>query len=352
VIEIKKIKKNLDQLYDYGEIPSLPDLSYLQNLNFLCEKYNRWLITAKWIDLTGKLDRDTFISVLLCYYPLVLDVLLYKTWQDACDIGKKGDSETLFQYVDSVPRFAQRILQLKLQRPQETAEIKQYISQLFGGWPGYQSIIRMFKDMQKAENIEDIPTTVMGKYPDEMWTPGRKISSQVFLESLEKKNTFTLTPYNFIDSKVESTDISEIISHPWKTFVLRLGLVITGYRYEGLEGLSIKPVNEKDPYSRQELQFYIYACSGREVFYGTLNDFAKEYCKKNKFLLFPNQPPDISAVLFDLFEENKFTFKGIEYMVEDTFHERIYQGEFIFHTKTKTLRKTLKSFIEELRQSL
>ena len=324
VIEIKKIKKNLEQLYDYGEIQYLPDLSYLQDLDLLSEKKNRWLITAKWIDLTGKLDRDSFISVLLCYYPPVLDVLLYKTWLDACDIGKKGDSEALFLYVDSVPRFAERILQLKQQRPQETAEIKQYISQLFGGWPGYQSIIRMFKDMQKAENTEDIPTTVMGKYPDEMWTPGRKISSRAFLEPLEKKNTYTLTPYNFSDSRVESPDIKEIISHPWKTFVLRLGLVITGYRVEGLEGLSIRPVNEKAPYSRQELQFHIYAGSGREVLYGKLNDFAKEYCQKNKFLLFPDKPPDISAVLFDFFEEDKFIFKGIEYMVESTFHERIY----------------------------
>lgn len=66
----------------------------------------------KWILFTEKVSREDFVA-LLCYYPPYLEYLLSKIHKEAYLIGQSGDKDVLFEFVNSVPKFADKILHHK-----------------------------------------------------------------------------------------------------------------------------------------------------------------------------------------------------------------------------------------------
>lgn len=113
MLDVKKLIKDINYLYDYGEGKYEETLSYLQDLNFIDYKEDRHIITRKWVDFSGKVNREDFIHSLVCAYPPFLDYLLWRVYHEAYTIGQSGDGEALYEFIDNIPKFADRILEIR-----------------------------------------------------------------------------------------------------------------------------------------------------------------------------------------------------------------------------------------------
>src|SRR5699024_5531725 len=234
MLDVKNLMKELEYLYDYGEVKYDNHLSYLLDLNFITNNEDRCVITKKWIDFSGKLTREDFISSLACCYPPLLDFLLWEIYQEAYAIGQSGDGDVLYEFIDHIPKFAEKILTVREQEFEETDEIKSFYGPVFKGYPQYRTILTRLKFIQYAEDVKDTEVKKVGKTPNDIWVKERKISSNIHLELLKKKNLYTLTPYIYEDFEV-TDEIKEILSYPWRTFVVILGMVISEYKAEGIK---------------------------------------------------------------------------------------------------------------------
>lgn len=351
-MDIKKRISEINRLYDYGEISIDQSLRYLVDLNFLSEVENKYVITMKWILFTEKVSREDFVDSLLCYYPPYLEYLLSKIYKEAYLIGQSGDGDALFEFVNSVPKFADKILHLKEIKSEEDEEIKLFYLSIFKGYPQYRAILTKLKFMQMAENIEDVPNIKMGKTPNEVWVEGRKIASNVELEELDEPNGYSLTPYKYKDFTVPD-DIKTILSEPWKVFMIILGMVISEYKAEGFGGISIRPFDIKNPYVEQELNVFIYNLKGKENKIGSLKDFVKEFCMSNKLYLFPNQAPDVNKILFRLMDSKQVVFKDGEYVLSSIFDDRLYSQEgIVIKNRSRKFKGLIKDYIERFRREL
>lgn len=352
MLDVKKLIKDINYLYDYGEGKYEETLSYLQDLNFIDYKEDRHIITRKWVDFSGKVNREDFIHSLVCAYPPFLDYLLWRVYHEAYTIGQSGDGEALYEFIDNIPKFADRILEIREKSLVETEEIKAFYRPIFNGYPEYRTILTRLKFIQLAKDIEDTEIEKIGKTPNDIWIKERKISSNIELEALDEKNLYTLTPYIYSDYEV-TEEIKDILSHPWKTFVVIFGMVISEYEAEGLNGISLRPKDKKNPYMEQTLEVFIYDIKGRENKIGDFKDFVKHFCDRNHLYLFPNKSPDIDAILFDLIDAKQFNYKDGEYILNPSFDDRLYSWEgIVIKNRARKFKTMLKDYIEELRKSL
>lgn len=351
MLNLTELVKNLYILYDYGEIDNNEDLNYLVNIKFLKSIEDRLVITKKWIKFSGKVSREDFISSFLCYYPLLLSTLLLRVYKEACIIGKSGDSKALFEFIDSVPEFADTILKIQSETINENEEIKALYQVIFKGYPQYPSILSKLKIMQLAEDVSDFEMLPMGANPNENLIKGRRITSSVYLKGLKEKNKFTLTPYEYSDFPVEK-EVGEVLSYPWKTFLTILSMVISEYKVGGFEGVSIRPTDITNPYNVQELELYIFNAKGNEIRVGNLDNFVYEFCTKNDLCLFPDKVPETHKVVFDLLGEHKIDFKDGEYVLNEEFNDLIYSKDIIVKNRSRKFKNLLKDYIEELRNTL
>ncbi len=352
MVDVKNLIKQLDHLYDYGEVECQDIPSYLIELDFIKCTGDKAVITRKWIDFSGKVNRDDLISSLVCYYPPLLDYLLWKLYHEAYAIGQSGDGKALYEFIDYIPKFADRILEIKDSQLQENNEIKTFYRPVFNGYPDYRTVLNKLNFMQLAVEIEDANVTEIGKTPNEIWVKERKISSNINLSPLKTKNLYTLTPYIYIDYEVKE-DIREILSHPWETFAVVLGMLISEYKAEGLNALSLRPKDMKNPYMEQTIEIYIYDQKGKENKIGDFNDFIKSFCDNNHFYLFPNKAPDIHSIIFKLIDKRQFIYKDGEYILNQSFDERLYSSEgIIIKNRSRKFKIMIKDYIEELRRLL
>ena len=351
LVNINELVKNLNFLYDYGETKNNIDLQYLIDQNFIRLIENRLVITKKWIGFSGKVNREDFISSLLCFYPPLLHKLLKKVYEEACIIGQWGDSEALYEFIDSISGFAETILKIKDEVVEETEEIKSFYQAIFRGHPQYPSILTKLKTMQLIEETEDAELTPMGNNPSEIWVIGRRVTSSVYIEKLREKNKYTLTPYEYRDFPVEEP-IREVLSYPWKTFLTILTMVALEYQTIGFEGLYIRPTYHSNYYAEQPLDFYISNTKGREIRIGRFNDFVYEFCMESDMYLFPNKAPEVDKVVFEMMEEHKIDFKDGEYVLNENFKDLIYSKDIIIKNRSRKFKNTLKDYIEKLRNIL
>ena len=352
LIDVKKTIQSLNLLYDYGEILKNDLLEYLIELGFIVKASDKYLISRKWINFSGKVTKQDFIYSLVCYYPSILDHLLSKIYKEAYAIGQSGDGEALFEFINEIPKFAEKIFELKDSKVAETVDIKSIYGTIFGGYPKYRSILTRLKFMQLVEEKKDTENVIMGTTPDESWNLNRKIASNIDLDILECKNKFTLTPYNYSDFDVKD-DIKEILSQPWKTFVIILGMVISEYSAEGFGGISIRPTDIKNPFNEQELNFYISDAKGKENKIGMLNQFVRKFCIANNLYLFPDKAPDVDRVVFRLMDKKQFTYKDAEYILTPEFDDRLYSQEgILIKNRSRKFKTVLKDYIEGIRLEL
>lgn len=352
MLDVKNLIKEINYLYDYGEKEYDNTLSYLENLDFIKNKENIYIITKKRIDFSGKVTREDFISSLVCSYPRLLDYLLWKVYHEAYAIGQSGDGKALFEFIEHIPKFADRILEIREKSLIETDEIKAFYRPIFNGYPEYRTMLTRLKFIQLAEEVEDTEVENIGKTPNDIWIKERKISSNIELDILKEKNSYTLTPYIYNDYEV-TEDIKEILSCPWKTFMVILGMIISEYKAEGLKVISLRPKDKKNPYSEQTLETFIYDQKGKENKIGDLKDFVKHFCDRSHLYLFPNKSPEINATLFNLIDTKQFNYKDGEYTLNQVFDDRLYSSEgIIIKNRSRKFKTMLKDYIEELRRSL
>jgi len=351
LLNVTELVKNLNVLYDYGEIDNYKSLDYLIDLNVLKFIEDKLVITKKWIKFSGKVSREDFISALLCYYPPLCNILLLKVYSEACVIGKSGDSKALFEFVDSIPKFSNTILKIQSDIINENEEIKSLYKAIFNGYPQYPSILNKLKIMQLIEDVSDLEIAPMGANPNENWIQGRRITSSVYLQGLKVKNRFTLIPYEYSDFPVEK-QVGEVLSYPWKTFITIFAMVISEYKVGGFEGISIRPTDMTNPYTVQELELYIFNSKGKEIKVGYLNDFVYEFCIKNDLCLFPDKAPETHKVVFDLLAEHKIEFKDGEYVLDGEFNDLIYSKDIIVKNRSRKFKNLLKDYIEDLRNTI
>ncbi len=351
LININELVKSLNILYDYGEIKNNIDLQYLINQNFIRLIEDRLVITKKWIKFSGKVSREDFITSLLCFYPPLLHKLLKKVYDEACIIGQRGDSKALYEFIDSIPEFAEIILRIKDEVVEETEEIKSFYQAIFKGYPQYPLILTKLKTMQLAEDTGDVELSPMGNNPNEIWVQGRRITSYVNLSKLKDKNKYSFTPYEYKDFPVEEP-IKEVLSYPWKTFLTILTMIAIEYKTIGFEGLSIRPTDHSNYYTLQPLDFYIFNTKGREIRIGRLNDFVYEFCIESDMYLFPDKAPEVDKVVFEMMEKHKIDFKDGEYVLNENFKDLIYSKDIIIKNRSRKFKNTLKDYIEKLRNTL
>ena len=348
---VNDIVKRLNILYDYGEINHNEIFNYLIEEKFLKIMGNKLVITKKWISFSGKVSREEFISSLLCYYPLLLKRLLLKVYKEACSIGESGDGKALFEFVDSIPKFSQRILEIKNEPIQENEEIKLLYQVIFNGYPQYGEILSKLKSMQLAEDINDLDIVPIGKNPNENWIKGRRITSSLSLKKKKEKQEYTLIPYEYSDFQVEN-EIKDILSFPWKTFLIVLSMISSEYKVEGFDGVTIRPTEASNPYNEQNLEVYICNSKGNEVKVGLLNKFIYDYCIKSDLLLFPDKVPEVSKVVFELLPERKMDYKDGEYVINQDLNDLIYSKDIIIKNRSRKFKNNLKDYIEDLRKAL
>ena len=351
LININELVKSVNSLYDYGEIKNNTDLQYLIDQNFIRLIEDRLVITKKWIRFSGKVNREDFITSLLCFYPPLLYKLLKKVYEEARIIGQRGDSKALYEFVDSIPQFAETILNIKDKNIDETEEIKSFYQVVFNGYPQYPSILTKLKTMQLVEDTEDVELLPMRSTPNEIWVQGRRITSFVDLEKLREKNKYTFTPYEYRDFPVEKK-VAEVLSYPWKTFITILLMVALEYQTAGFEGLSIRPTDHTNYYIAQPLDFYIFNIKGREIRVGRLNNFVYEFCIENDMYLFPDKAPEVDKVVFDMMNEHMIDFKDGEYVLNEEFKDLIYSKDIIIKNRSRKFKNALKDYIEKLRSTL
>src|SRR5690606_13464611 len=296
--------------------------------------------------------KEDFLSSLASCYPPFLEYLLWKFYNEAYAIGQSGDREALYEFIDSVPIFASKILIVREKKLIETDEIKSFYGPVFKGYPQYRRILTLLKTIQLVEEVEDSEVANIGKTPNDIWVKGRKISSNIELEELKEKNRYTLTPYEYKDYEV-TEEIREILSHPWKTFIIILGMVISEYKAEGVDGISLRPSDKKNPYFIQSIDTFIYNNNGKEHKLGKLKDFVKRFCDSNHVYLFPDKAPNVDTILFQLMEARECTYKNNEYILSPSFDDRLYSSEgIIIKNRARNFKTMLKDYIEDLRKSL
>ncbi|MCW6078093.1 hypothetical protein [Clostridium sporogenes] len=347
---MNELVKNLDILYDYGEIDNSEILNYLIDLNFLKFIEDKLVITKKWVKFSGKVSREEFVSSLLCYYSVLLKTLLLRVYKEACNIAESGDGKALFEFINSTPKFADEILKIQNEPIDENEDIKSLYQVIFNGYPQYPSILSKLKVMQLAENINDLDILPMGANPNENWISGRRITSSISLK-IRDKNRFILTPYEYLDFEVEK-ESKEVLSYPWKTFLIILSMVVSEYKVAGFEGIAIRPTDFSNPYNEQELDLYIFNAKGNEIKVGSLDNFIYEFCSKNDLYLFPDKVPMAHKVVFQLLGEHKIDFKDGEYVLNQDFNDFIYSKDMIIKNRSRKFKNNLKDYIEDLRNVL
>lgn len=352
VVEVNKLIQKINCLYDYGEIDIHIYLTYLEDMKLLKYIDNKAVITKNWINFSGKVAREDFVSSLVCYYPPLLDYLLWKVYKEAYSIGQSGDGLALYEFIDNIPKFAKRILEIRNIKMQEAEEVKSFFGPIFKGYPQYGHILSRLRLMQFVEETEDTKVEMVGKTPNEIWVHERKISSSINLKPLDFKNRYTLTPYEYVDYEV-SEDIKEILSHPWKTFMIIIGMLISEYKAEGFSGVSIRPIDKKNPYTEQETEVFIYDLNGKENKVGSLKEFVESFCKSNRLYLFPDKAPEVDSLLFSMMDTKQFVYGDGEYLLNSTFDDRLYSAEgIIIKNRSRKFKAMLKEYVEELRRKL
>lgn len=351
MLNVTELVRSLNYLYDYGEIDNNENLKYLVDLDFLISIEYKLVITKKWIKFSGNVSREDFISSLLCYYPKLLNTLLLRVYTEACVIGKSGDSKALFEFIDSIPKFADTILKIQSEPINENEEVKTLYQSVFNGYPQYSSILSKLKIMQLTEDVNDLQIVPMGVNPNENWIQGRRITSSIYLKGLKDKNKFTLIPYEYLDFPVEK-EVGEVLSYPWETFITILSMVDLEYKVGGFEGVSIRPIDRSNPYNVQALVLYIFNIKGKEIKIGKLNNFIYEFCTENNLYLFPDKAPEADKVVFDLLAEHKIDFKDGEYVLNENFKDLIYSKDITIKNRSRKFKNILKDYIEKLRNTL
>lgn len=341
------IAKYIKLLYQNGEYPFTDELNYLVKENLLIRLDNKFIISASWIALSHQLGDEDCIKTLLGVNPNLMQALLAKSKKFAIEIALKNDKKEVFNLVNSLPLFATRLIDLKdVQIDQEDA-----LQYLFNGNVSYQSIIRLLKNIQLIRKYEVPRVRPLLDEPDYNWVNGRIVSALYPAKKSDSPNRFVLNTLDISHEKI-SLEIQAILSQPWETFLVIIGMIKMEYRIENEDGFFIKPGKPATAMEEQDVFVTLSSQSGKVKEYGNLNAFAAELCTRLGILIFPENEPHTDIALFALLHRSVLSYNGTEYLLNPEWEDRIYTKERFLKNKSRSLRKNLRSVIDKLRSEL
>ena len=272
---------------------------------------------------------------------------MVKTKKYANEIALKSDKKEVFEFVDSLPLFATKLIDLKdVQINQEDT-----VQYLFNGNVSYQSIIRLLKNIQLIKKYEVSTVQPLSDEPDYNWINGRIVSALYPAERPDSPNRFVLTTLDISHVNI-SPETKAILSQPWETFLVIIGMIKMEYHIENEDGFFIKPGKPDNAMEEQDVYITLSSQSGKVKEYGNLNAFAADLCTNLGILLFPGNEPHTDIALFALLRRSVISYNGTEYLLNPEWEDRIYTTERFLKNKSRSLRKNLRSAIDKLRSEL
>lgn len=345
--QLANITRYIKLLYQVGEYPFTGELNYLVKENLLIRLDNKCIISESWIRLSHHLGEEDIVRTMLAVNPEIINALLVKTKRYAIEIALKNDKKEVFDLVDSLPLFAARLINLKdVQIDQEDA-----LQYLFNGNMSYQSMIRLLKNIQLIKKTENLTVQPLSDEPDYNWINGRIVSALYPAEKPDSPNKYILTSLDISHENI-SPETKAILSQPWETFLVIIGMIKMEYRIENEDVFFIKPGKPDNAMEEQDVFITLSSQSGKVKEYGNLNAFTAELCTSLGILLFPGNEPQTDIALFALLRRSVIGYTGTEYLLNPEWEDRIYTTERFLKNKSRSLRKNLRSAIEKLRSEL
>lgn len=342
------IDRYIKLLYHNGELPFSDELKYLVDNGLLIKTENTLYLSPQWIALSHKLNENDFTRTILALDAELTTALLIKAKGFTNEIALKNDKKEIFSFVDSLPLFAKRLTDLK----DIKTEGEDKLNYLLNGSISFQSVLRLLCNIQLITNKVTSPCIQdLSNEPDHNWINGRIISTAYPAKASARTNKFVMTCLD-INNESIAPETKMILSQPWETFLVILGMIKSDYLTENEDGFTMKPESSANALNIQQVLVTISSQSGKTRFYGNLKSFTAELCASIGILLFPDKEPDLDKALIGLLDRSVFCFNGTEYLLGSEWHDRIYNRERFFKNKSRSLRKMLRSEIDKMRETV
>lgn len=360
-MSIKKALMTMDELYKYGESEPNENLPFLLEQGMVYARNDKFVITKSFVRYAALFEKtDDFIKAMFCMEQGYLDYLLKNLLVIALQMGGVKNSRGLSELVDHVPLLAEHLVVILRNIYEEgsgdyqaselnktLAESRQRFREqdilLFNGDPEYQRLLFYLDLVQQFKQLKEPQDMTLGNTIDDMWAAGRKISTWYGLPSLKNKPEYVLAPFeSHIDAKSEY--LKGIIGRPWELFVLIIAIIREQYEVE--KDLAISLLEAED-----EIQVMLTTRQGKELLYGSLNQFSTYLCQALDYHLFPWTVPPVEESLKQLYEKEQMILLDGVYRLNPKLEEQLYTTSLgiTFITKSKKLTTRIRKFIDELR---
>lgn len=361
-MNIKKALMTMDELYKYGETETNNDLTFLLELKLVYAWHGRWVISRSFIKYAYLFEKpEDFINALFCLEPGYQQYLLKNLLAIALQMRAAKNNRGLSELVDHLPVLAgQAVVILRNIYEEQSGKyqassleaaladsrykFREQDILLFNGEPEYQRLLFYLDRVQQFTLLVEPQELRLGITIDDMWASGRKISTWFGLSARKAKPEFVLAPFES-DFKVKgSPQLHDIIGQPWELFVLILAIIREQYEVEKDPAISLLEAGE-------EIQVMLTTRQGKELLYGSLNQFSTYLCQALDYDLFPLPVPPVEASLKQLYEMELMVLRDGEYRLKPELEEQLYTTSLgiTFITNSKKLTSRMRKFIDELR---
>lgn len=360
-VNIKKALMTLDELYKYGETEPNDELTFLLEQKLAYAQNDRWLISRSLIRYTCLFQKaEDCIYSLFCIEPGYQDYLLKNLLITALQMRAAQNSRGVGELVNQLPALAGQAVDILSSIYDEASgeyQVARLVGEvadsrytyreqdllLFNGEPEYQRLLFYLDRVQQFKLLTEPQEMILGSTIDEMWSAGRKISTSYGMPVRKAKPEFVLAPFeNNYSSR--DTRLHNIIGQPWELFVLMLAIIREQYEVEKDPAMAMIEAGN-------EIQIMLTTRQGKELLYGSLDQFSAYLCRALDYDLFPGKVPPAEASLKQLYEKELIILKDGKYLLNQELEDQLYTTSLgiTFITNSKKLASRIRKFIDELR---
>lgn len=360
-MDIHKIDKALQRLYNYGEVAYSQELVFLQEIGLIQVVDSTAIITNNWIEYGKQFQNgQDVLRSLLCFnreyqqYLLKLALLTVLKMRDAKDL------DGLMEFVTKMPKLCEQAVIIlkniayenhksfdaaKLEKEVKAVEssFRELDHYIFDGVPQYQRSLYYLEKVQRYQAKESGRLLPLGKTIDQNWDKKRIISADLQLFPLKEAPMIVLTPYEW-QGVVYNPLFHNIFTYPWKLFVFMWCVVREHYEAQGTQAIRFRVVEGR-------VEVLIMSNKNQEFRYGLFNDFALEFCHVNQYQLFPNIQLNVESIFDEFFDRKIVHIVDEEYRLASHIDNEIHSTNIYISliAKSKQLRQQMQQWVDELR---
>jgi esterase/lipase superfamily enzyme len=358
-MEVKKVHNYLDKLYHYGETIYVAELQPFVDRGLLYVYEKKAIITNNWIEFVKRFpNKDDFLHTLFCFDEAYQNYLLQTALLTVLKMREAEDIDGIIDFVYKMPKVARKVVNLldeiKSGDRYDITLLEQRVKKsepsfrernhfIFNGVPYYQRLIYYVHHIQQYEEQaigQDVP---LGKKIDEQWAKGRKIGSDLQLLPGKNRPFAILTPY---EPAIEFANplFKHLLTYPWKLFVFLCCVVREQTEAQGKATIRFHAVND-------QVDVILMSSKNQEYRYGTVDEFALEFCKINNYQLFPAESNRLATVFHNLHDRGFLTIVDEEYRIPTHIEDELYNTSLFIPliAGSKQVRKRIEQWIDELR---